>query len=62
MGSVRRSQARSLAFLFLLTLQVFIAAWAAAGEVGLYDQPVLTLDPGMHTAAIRRADVSAAGA
>ena len=36
--------------------------WAAAGDAGLYDQPVLTLDPGMHTAMIKRADVSATGA
>jgi WD40 repeat protein len=33
-----------------------------AGETALYDQPVLTLDPGMHTAMIRRVDVSATGA
>ncbi len=31
-------------------------------STGLYEQPVLTLDPGMHTAPIRRADVDAAGA
>lgn len=30
-------------------------------STGLYEQPVLTLDPGMHTAPIRRADVDAAG-
>jgi WD40 repeat protein len=46
----------------VLALLVSSAAWAAAGEAGLYDQPVLTLDPGMHTATITRADVSAAGA
>jgi hypothetical protein len=28
---------------------------------GFYDRPVLTLDPGVHTAPIRRADVDAAG-
>ena len=45
-------------------------AWAApalaqeaaeAGPAGLYDRPTLVLDPGMHTALIRRADVDAAG-
>jgi WD40 repeat protein len=45
-----------------LALLVSGAATAASGDAGLYDQPVLTLDPGMHTAAIRRADVSATGA
>src|SRR5262245_37817908 len=33
----------------------------AEGSPGLYDQSVLTLDPGMHTAIINRADVDAAG-
>jgi WD40 repeat protein len=33
----------------------------AEGPPGLYDQPVLTLDPGMHTAMIWRADMDAAG-
>src|SRR3982074_3807340 len=28
---------------------------------GLYDRPVLTIDPGMHTAMIKRTDVDAAG-
>ena len=30
-------------------------------DAGLYDRPVLVLDPGMHTAPIRRADVDRAG-
>jgi WD40 repeat protein len=34
---------------------------AAEGAPSLYDQPVLTLDPGMHTAMINRADTDAAG-
>src|SRR5262245_44403056 len=29
---------------------------------GLYDQPILVLEPGMHTAMLNRADVSATGA
>jgi WD40 repeat protein len=45
-----------------LALLVFGAVVAIAGEAGLYDQPVLVLDPGMHTAPILSADVSATGA
>lgn len=47
-----------LSFTLLLMLQVL----GTVGEAGLYDQPVLVLEPGMHTAAIKRADVSARGA
>ena len=32
---------------------------AEAGPAGLYEPPTLILDPGMHTAAITRADVDA---
>jgi WD40 repeat protein len=46
----------------LLVMYVSGVAGAAAGDAGLYDQPVLTLDPGMNTAAIIRVDVSATGA
>jgi WD40 repeat protein len=60
MDPIRRSQALSL--ILVLVLQLCGAAWAAAGGAGLYDQPVLTLDAGMHTAAIKRVDVSATGA
>jgi WD40 repeat protein len=60
MDTIRRSHPLSLAL--VLVLLVSGAAWAAAGEAGLYDQPVLTLDPGMHTASIQRVDVSATGA
>jgi WD40 repeat protein len=45
-----------------LALLASVPAWAVAEEAGLYDQPVLVLDPGMHTARIWRADVSATGA
>ena len=48
MGSVRRSQALSL--VLILALLVSGAALAVAGDAGLYDQPVLTLEPSMHTA------------
>lgn len=34
---------------------------APAGDAGLHAQPVLVLDPGMHTAMINRADVDRAG-
>jgi WD40 repeat protein len=41
------------------------ASWyqkaAEQGNARLYDQPVLVIDPGMHTAPIRSADVDAAG-
>jgi hypothetical protein len=56
MGAFRRYHPLSLALLLALFMDG--AATAAAGEAGLYDQPVLTLDPGRHTAPIRRADVS----
>ena len=37
------------------------AVSAAAAPSGLYEQPLLVVDPGMHTAPIRRADVDEAG-
>ena len=60
MDPIRRSHALSL--VLVLALLASGAACAAAGETGLYDQPVLTLDPGMHTTRINGADVSATGA
>jgi WD40 repeat protein len=60
MGTLRSDHPLSLAL--LLALYMCGAVAAAAGEAGFYDQPVLTLDPGMHTARIWRADVSATGA
>jgi WD40 repeat protein len=60
MDAVRRSHPLSLALVLALLASGTVVV--IAGDTGLYDQPVLTLDPGMHTAAIRRADVSAAGA
>ena len=46
-----------------LTLLLLIAPALAQGPVspGLFEQPVLVIDPGMHTAPIRRADVDAKG-
>ena len=37
------------------------SAGAALAQDGLYDRPVLTLDPGAHTPALNRLDVDAAG-
>ena len=59
MGTVRGDHPLSL--ILLLVLSVSCAAAAAAGETKLYDQPVLTLNPGMHTAPIRHTDVSTRG-
>ena len=60
MGTIRRSHPLSL--VLVAGAAGVRRGMAAAGEAGLYDQPVLTLDPGMHTATIKRADVSATGA
>ena len=60
MDPIRRAYPLSLAL--LLALHVSGTVVAIAGEAGLYEQPVLTLDAGMHTAPITRADVSATGA
>ncbi len=38
-----------------------MAALPAEAPPGLYDRPVLVIDPGMHTAMIRRADADAVG-
>ena len=48
----------------VLSLTLWAAAAAAeqpAAEAALYDRPVLVVDPGMHTAAVRRADADGAG-
>jgi WD40 repeat protein len=59
MDPIRRPHLLSL--VLVLALLVSGAASTAAGGGGLYDQPVLTLDAGMHTAQITSADVSATG-
>jgi WD40 repeat protein len=60
MVAFRRYHPLSLAL--VLALLASSPVVAMAGEAGLYDQPVLALDPGMHTAMISSADVSATGA
>jgi WD40 repeat protein len=54
---------RRLASWLCIVSLLALAAGAAAeeGVPALYDRPVLTLDPGVHTARILRADVDAAG-
>ena len=52
---------RRTAAVFALIAAFFVAAPAWAQTPGLYDRPILVLDPGVHTAPIRRADVDAAG-
>jgi hypothetical protein len=49
-------------------LVLSLTLWAAAAtaeqppaEAALYDRPVLVVDPGMHTATIKRADADGAG-
>jgi DNA-binding beta-propeller fold protein YncE len=60
MGTFCRHSALSAACFLGLALAGRVVA--AADAPGLYDQPVLVLEPGRHTASIRRADVSATGA
>jgi WD40 repeat protein len=57
MGAFRGYHPHPLSLALLLALQL-----SGAAAAGLYEQPVLTLDPGMHTAQINRVDVSATGA
>ncbi len=49
----------------VLSLTLWAAAATAAeqkpAEAALYDRPVLVVDPGMHTAIIKRADADGAG-
>lgn len=58
MGRVRRYQSLVVA---LLSIGLAGAAVAEEDTTGLYDRPVLVLDPGMHTAPIWRAGVDASG-
>lgn len=50
-----------LALIFGACLVGPVGAQQGGAVPGLYDRPVLALDPGMHTAPIRGADVDAAG-
>src|SRR4051794_22138084 len=47
--------------LLLAAVAVMAADQPPAATPGLYDRPVLVIDPGMHTAMIDRADVDAQG-
>ena len=63
MARLRRSQADAvaLAFTFLLTIFLSIPTGGLAAEQALYDQPVLTIDPDMHTGLLSSSSVDAAG-
>src|SRR3954468_16109308 len=65
MAQLRRRQAGVVAAALgsLLAFWTGLAAWAAdtPATALLYERPVLTIDPGMHTAQIRSAAVDAAG-
>ncbi len=64
MAGVFKDRCRAIA---AWTIVLVAMAWwphavsAAAAPSGLYEQPLLVVDPGMHTAPIRRADVDEAG-
>ena len=59
MADFFRGQGSSIARALLLALLIVVASPAALAQ--LYDQPVLIIDPGMHTAPIRGLGVDAAG-
>jgi WD40 repeat protein len=59
MACLRCNQA--LRLFAALALVWVLPALAQETSPGLYDRPVLVVDPGMHTATIRRIDVDAAG-
>ncbi len=50
----------AVALILLLCARV-VSARAEEAGAGLYDSPVLVVDPGMHTAMIRRVDVDGEG-
>ncbi|MEM9784565.1 MAG: WD40 repeat domain-containing protein, partial [Pseudomonadota bacterium] len=60
MAWFRRYRILSLAAA-LTALLLGVPGAAQEAAPGLYDRPVLVLDPGMHTASLRRMDVDAAG-
>ena len=60
MAGIFRGQARRLAGFFALLAVLLLAALPMA-QAQLYDQPVLVIEPGMHTAVIRDVGVDAAG-
>jgi WD40 repeat protein len=60
MAGFFRGQGRRLAG-FLALLAVVLLAAARTAQAQLYDQPVLVIEPGMHTAVINAVGVDAAG-
>ena len=67
MAEVRRRSARALTAGLLLALGLALGGGGPAGAAeeapaaGLYDRPVLVVDPGVHTAVIRRLDADREG-
>jgi WD40 repeat protein len=59
MANIFRGQGRSIAGLLALLLVLLFAAPPTVAQ--LYEQPVLVVDPGMHTAQVQTAGVDAAG-
>jgi WD40 repeat protein len=61
MASIFRGQGNSIARLFALLPALLFAVVATPPAMAqLYDRPILVVDPGVHTAAIRAVDVNAA--
>ncbi|MBV9559137.1 MAG: caspase family protein [Bradyrhizobium sp.] len=60
MAGIFRGQGRSIARALLFAF-FFVAVATPAAQAQLYDQPVLIVDPGMHTAPIKDVGVDAAG-
>ena len=60
MARFRGGQGRAIALAALLVLG-FLRAPAEAADSIYYNRPVLTVDPGMHTALIRATSADAAG-
>src|SRR5262249_7767920 len=62
MAGIFRGQGSAIArFLALLPALFFAVLANPAAMAQLYEQPMLIVDPGMHTAPIRSVDVDAAG-
>src|SRR5262249_23584292 len=62
MAGIFRGQGSSVARLLALLPMLLFAVFANTPAMAqLYDQPVLVVDPGMHTASIRDLSVDAAG-
>ena len=68
MAEVRRRPARALIVGLLLALGLGLGGGGPAGgaeeeaAAGLYDRPVLVVDPGVHTATIKALDAEIHGA